>query len=602
MTSNELRRLNALNSALCDGVIEPHERAELEQMLRASAECRSVYLQYVDMHARLTVHPHLATGIPLVSEITESVATAHDEVVLKQARAMLNTDLRLAREDQVEKRKSTLTGWAVVATVASIALFVTAWYAPWSGTRKLPIIRDFVGQATVELAGASRPVAIGYQLLPGERLRTGIDDARLILEYADGTKVVVLFDSMVEVPEQERDVHLRLVSGAMEVDAAPQLPQAPLIFATDHARYVVVGTRFRLYRETAASRLELNEGKVRMERPSDGKSVEVEAGYVAITADNEAPLDVKPLTVVEGKLVTKLPKAGQAVAFSADGSELATADWSKGFKTWKVGATTPAEVYQGKVGRACGLAFPSDTLIQANSRESKPQLLNLWIPGEKEPRLIPLSEHNVRSRAISPDGLHLIESDDNGTRVQRLDLSAARQTPITTLPKNGKAWCLALSQSAQFAAIGVWDGTVRVYDIRSNEADDLNPTQILSRLVFEKRLQHTPTQLALSPDGSRLAVFTREDGLLWFDIASAQQHLLWAPGGASATCVKFTPDGAMLLAGLGDGTARLWTLHDNHALIVIDTERAPQDIAWSPQRSLLAVANGDVKLWECKLP
>jgi hypothetical protein len=59
----EIRReLQQLLSALCDGVLTEGQCARLEELLAADPECRRQYLEYVDVHARLLVHPRFSGG------------------------------------------------------------------------------------------------------------------------------------------------------------------------------------------------------------------------------------------------------------------------------------------------------------------------------------------------------------------------------------------------------------------------------------------------------------------------------------------------------------------------------------------------------------
>ena len=56
--SPEVRlELLRLLSALCDGGLTEVQHRRLEELLDADAECRRLYLEYADMHARLLVHP-----------------------------------------------------------------------------------------------------------------------------------------------------------------------------------------------------------------------------------------------------------------------------------------------------------------------------------------------------------------------------------------------------------------------------------------------------------------------------------------------------------------------------------------------------------------
>jgi WD40 repeat protein len=254
------------------------------------------------------------------------------------------------------------------------------------------------------------------------------------------------------------------------------------------------------------------------------------------------------------------------------------------------------------------LGFAGSMVVQVNSDERG--AVTLWQPGETDAKTISLSEETyIRSRALSPDGLYVAESGEDGTHVYSIDRAKAQLKPLAEMPNNGKtkAWCLALSRSAQFAAAGYWDGTVHVYKLSPDVGESLRDSLPVSQrpaygITFEKKLAHTPTQIALSDDGQRLAVFTQKDGLVLIELTTGQQSLLWAGGVASVTCAKFTPDGRRVIAGLNDGTARMWSVPDGCALLVVDAGHAPRDVAWSAETSLLATAGGKMKLWDCEVP
>jgi hypothetical protein len=60
--------------------------------------------------------------------------------------------------------------------------------------------------------------------------------------------------------------------------------ERPAVFAGEFARAVVLGTRFTLRAEPDRFRVEVHEGKVRLERPADGAAVEVAAGQAGTAA------------------------------------------------------------------------------------------------------------------------------------------------------------------------------------------------------------------------------------------------------------------------------------------------------------------------------
>src|SRR5262245_47276176 len=57
MTEEARRELLELLSGLCDGDLDGRRHARLEALLAEDAEARRLYLQYIDMHARLLVRP-----------------------------------------------------------------------------------------------------------------------------------------------------------------------------------------------------------------------------------------------------------------------------------------------------------------------------------------------------------------------------------------------------------------------------------------------------------------------------------------------------------------------------------------------------------------
>ncbi len=588
MNEKEQRELESLVSSLCDGVIEPDQQEQLEQMLRGSAECRRIYLQVVDMHARLTMHPNLVTGIPIDhAECTEE----DDQVVLELARSSMEQFATNAERARKRRRYLLFGKWISLALAILVTYFGWHSYDQWRVRQCQPKVASVKGECTVDRANGSSPPSVGDYLLPGQTLRTGNDVSQVTLAYADGTKVVVGFSSTIELPTDRSYATLQLLAGTIDVDAAPQRPDRPLVFRTAHARYVVVGTRFRLYREEEATRLEMDEGKVRVEQQGEEGAVEVTAGQVAVAAARSTPIEIIPLATGRSRLIRSLRKAGDAVTFSADGAAFATSDWQRGLRLWNLNDDAPFYQFDAKVERTSGLAFGDDgaALVQVNNR-GKDGMATIWRHSKKKKaKRIRLPGKNVRSRALSPHGLFLAESSESGLQIFAVNTAKARLSSVAKFSHKGKAWCMSLSESGKLAAAGYWNGPVRVYDVESKE------------VIFERKLTHTPTYIALSQDGNRLAIYTHKDGLVLIDLLTGQQQSLWAGGVANVSCLRFTSDGQRVLAGLNDGTARMWSI-DGRALLVIDVGHTPRDVAWSDMSSIFATANGSVNLWQCEIP
>ena len=76
MNPQQRRQLEQLLSQLCEDSLCEEQHAQLEALLEQHADCRRFYLEYLDLHARLLLHPRLSLGLPLQS--TTSAVEAVD--------------------------------------------------------------------------------------------------------------------------------------------------------------------------------------------------------------------------------------------------------------------------------------------------------------------------------------------------------------------------------------------------------------------------------------------------------------------------------------------------------------------------------------------
>ncbi len=580
------RDLRELVECVVNGAASVEQSARLERLLLESESARDQYLDYVNLHSALRQR-FLASA-----EKDEGGEIAAELADLRRALAVESFPARRPW------RKST---WVTITAVLAMA---TASFAIYQfgvgGSGDVATIRVIEGEATLNSAAESQDAKVGDAMRSGDTLRVGSDAARVMLEYPDGTQVCVHSESVVQAPA-DRDVRLELLAGSLEVAAVKQPRHRPLIFATKHSRYLVLGTRFRLYHDPDASRLELDEGQVRMQRPGRGETIDVQAGSVAIAADEQTAVQILPLSMGRAELNQNLSRAGQKVEFTPDDQWLVSGNWETGLKRWRLDDKDEMTVdheHRADAGWSDGLAIAPDgqTIVQVNRHG----YLLAWRPGDTASVKLPLTGRHARSRAISPDGLAAAESSDDGTIVYGIDMPSEQRSENSSARISaqlsqwlrvvgpGKAWCLALSRRGESLAAGFWDGTVRVYAVPSGD------------VVWERKLSHMPTHLDLTADGKLLAVYTQRDGLKLFDLNSRVQQSLWPAGSDRVRCLRFSPDGRRVLAGLNDRTARMWRVEDGRQLLVIDAGHAPQGIAWSESRGLLATADGTVKLWKCR--
>src|SRR5262245_48251439 len=120
--------LQRLLSALCDGELTGAQHARLEQLLQADAECRRYYLEYVDLHARLLVHPHLgaATTLPPGEGLADVTAGGS----LPDAAASLSPGARAPARGRRRARQALRYGLVAASTLAASLLVQVFWWPP----------------------------------------------------------------------------------------------------------------------------------------------------------------------------------------------------------------------------------------------------------------------------------------------------------------------------------------------------------------------------------------------------------------------------------------------------------------------------------------
>jgi WD40 repeat protein len=236
------------------------------------------------------------------------------------------------------------------------------------------------------------------------------------------------------------------------------------------------------------------------------------------------------------------------------------------------------------------------------------------------------------SVATGSNGLYWAMGSRRGeARVWRDD---GNKLSLTWRAHTAAIQALAFSADEQVLATGSWDGTVKLWNLKSGALLWMGRhTSSIQRLAFAPdgkylasggddatirlwevstgaRLQTLSSQsspvyaLAWSPDGSWLASGGFDGTIsLW----EAQGRQAAYPG--TATCiltghngpvwsVAFSPDGHTLASGSFDGTVKLWDVQRVEERETLVGHTAPVNaVAWSPDGRLLASGSRDQMIW-----
>jgi hypothetical protein len=205
-----------LLSALADGQLLPTEHDRLEELL-ADRDARRLYLEYVDLHARLLTHPdlggdHRLPGVDALAGVIGDEAAAQIAAPASRSPQVITTT-KTANSRRLKRVRRIASYVAVaIATVAAtilVQLYVGQSLPPVQQAEQPPELPGYVATlaeaANVEWGAATDVLRPGSRLLAGEMelkrgiARIGFDSsvelivegpARLKLESSDSATII----------------------------------------------------------------------------------------------------------------------------------------------------------------------------------------------------------------------------------------------------------------------------------------------------------------------------------------------------------------------------------------------------------------------------
>lgn len=139
------------------------------------------------------------------------------------------------------------------------------------------------GEVRVLSPEGMAPARTAKALVSGQGLETAGPDSLAVLVFPDSTRLEIGPATEVRaLSNGDSGKHIELARGTLRADVARQPPSRPLVIRTPEAEARVLGTRLRVVSQ-GATRLEVQEGRVRLTRARDNASVEVTGGNYAVT-------------------------------------------------------------------------------------------------------------------------------------------------------------------------------------------------------------------------------------------------------------------------------------------------------------------------------
>jgi WD40 repeat protein/tRNA A-37 threonylcarbamoyl transferase component Bud32 len=265
-------------------------------------------------------------------------------------------------------------------------------------------------------------------------------------------------------------------------------------------------------------------------------------------------------------------------------------------------------LYYSQIGRAASELRAGDMAGAAQGLDATKSSLRGWEYGYLR-RQTDGSQLSLRARtgsiiafSFSPDGDRLATGSSDGTATI---WNARSGLEILSLKHGSAVGAVAFSASGDLVAVGSDDKTIRIWDTRTGRAvrtlqyaRDLNQrVDVSGNRVFHI---HELTQLAFSPDGTRLAAGTYDDGIIVWEIDTWRRTFALNPG-QNVSSLAFSPDGSKLATVANGDLPRVWNAKTGEQIVYFRRHTLPVGaVAFSPDGETLASGayDGTVCIWD----
>lgn len=298
-----------------------------------------------------------------------------------------------------------------------------------------------------------------------------------------------------------------------------------------------------------------------------------------------------PSTVLgRGRVLFTLghPKPVKSVAFSPDGTTIATACFDGQVRLWSSKDGTLRQTIKAHDGPAQAVAFSPDGKYLASSA-ARDLTVRLWDPqtGQAAGALRGHTD-SVVNLAFSADGRFLASASYDKS-ILLWDTTTMQPALPPIKGHSNYVLSIAFSPDGNLLASGGYDKTIRIWSPSTGKKLEQLPGQ-----------SETVASVAFRPSGSLLAISGFEHSVLLWDVDKKVAVGRLDGHDAVVLAVAFHPAGTLMASGSFDNTVKLWEV-DKRSLVetLRGHEKQVTSVAFSPNGRLLGSASfdGSVRIW-----
>ncbi len=279
----------------------------------------------------------------------------------------------------------------------------------------------------------------------------------------------------------------------------------------------------------------------------------------------------------------------RVVAFSPDGTYLATGSVAGGVCLWEVASGRQVAVLGSRTGSITSLCFsPGGTFLAWTCLDGTLRIWRVTSQKEHEARF-GLQDHACCVGFRSEED-RLVVGFRNGTI--RLCTLGEAEDVVLARRQGSQVTALAVSPDGTVLLSAWGDTTLQSWNLKTRslvKAIDAHDSRV--------------TCVAYSPDGTRAAAGSKGGAIRVWETATWTEAAYVKGSGSRVASVAFSPDGRHLVSGSDDAIIRLWNGGTGGKLLELEKHEAGiSSVAFAPDGTWLASSSlkGTTRLWDVR--